>query len=89
MIGTIRATTSALLKEIPGDRMWEVRGGFSVGAPGSTTIRGSSGLHSGSGTSRSTGTSLGDFDARRLPGNPWRLIAFPLAIREARPRRNY
>ena len=76
----MRVTTGMRLKEIPGDRMREVRG-LSVGAPGATlSLRGASGLRTGAGSSRTTGSTMGDFDARRLPGSPWRFFTFTLGF---------
>jgi len=39
---------------------------FSAVAPGTTTIRGTFGRPTGTGTTLKTGTTTGDFDARRL-----------------------
>ena len=77
MTATVRIITGMLLKGTPKELMREVRG-FSVGAPGSTAIRGTTGLRSGTGSTRTSGTTIGDFDARRLPGNPWRFCPFTL-----------
>ena len=75
MTATGRIITGMLLKGTPKDRMREVRG-FSVGAPGASTMRGTSGLRTGAGATRTSGAAVGDFDARRLPGSPWCFCPF-------------